>query len=160
MSKVVAYIALGSNVGDRAETLMRAMKMLDGVNGIEVRRISQMLKTKAVGGPEGQGDYLNGAVEIKTSLAPHELLAALQETESALGRNRAGERRWGPRTCDLDVLLMGDVVIGDEKLTIPHPRMHERLFVLRPLCQIAPDAIHPVLSKTVRQLLEAAEGGG
>jgi 2-amino-4-hydroxy-6-hydroxymethyldihydropteridine diphosphokinase len=81
----------------------------------------------------------------------------LQGIEQALGRERSREERWGPRTCDLDLLLMGELVIDEDDLTIPHPRMHERLFVLRPLCQIAPDAVHATLGKTVRELLSAAE---
>ena len=157
MSTTIAHIGLGSNVGDRAATLMSAVKLLDEQDGIVVRRISQFIRSEPVGGPADQGEYLNAAAELETTLSPHELLAALQAVERRLGRQREGEQRWGPRTCDLDILLMGDVVLETEELTIPHPRMHERDFVLRPLAAIAPEAAHPARGKTVAELLAALE---
>ena len=157
MAKCITYIALGGNVGDTSATLQAALKLLDDVDGIVVRRVSSLISTAPVGGPEGQDDYLNGTAEIETSLAPEQLLDALQDVEHQLGRRRQEEQRWGPRTCDLDILLMGDIVVDTERLSIPHPRMHERLFVLGPLAEIAPGAIHPVLNKTVTELLACAE---
>ena len=159
MAGCVAYVGLGSNVGERAATLIRAARMLDEVPGVEVRRLSRLIETAPVGGPEDQPAYLNGAVAVETTLGPHELLGVLQQIEQALGRERSREERWGPRTCDLDLLLMGETAVDEDGLTIPHPRMHERLFVLRPLCQIAPDAMHATLGRTVRELLSAAEAG-
>lgn len=157
MSKQIAYIAMGSNLGDRAATLLAAAKMLAGLDGVRVQKISGMIETEAVGGPEDQPAYLNAAAEIETTLAPRQLLRALHEVEAALGRDRRAGQRWGQRTCDLDILLMGKIVAESPELTIPHPRMHERLFVLRPLAEIAPGAVHPKLGLTVVEMLAAAE---
>jgi len=157
MDARIAYIALGGNVGDRGRNLMSALKMLDRVPGVDVRVVSQLIETDPVGGPEGQPKFLNGAAEVRTTLSPHELLAALHEIEAALGRDRTNEEPWGPRTCDLDLLVMGSICLDGDDLKLPHPHMHERLFVLRPMAQIAPDLIHPVLKKTIVELLIEAE---
>ncbi len=159
MAKTIAHIALGSNLGDRGETLLNAARLLDVTDGIRVLKISQFITTEPVGGPDDQEKYLNGAATVETDLSPRELLSTLATIEHACGRRRKTEPRWGPRTCDLDILLIGDTVIQTEELTIPHPRMHQRLFVLRPLASIAPDAVHPVLGKTVVDMLIDAEVG-
>jgi len=160
MESVLAYISMGSNLGRRSETLMRAVKRLSEVEGVVVRRLSQFIETEPVGGPGDQPRYFNAAVEVAVELSPRELLEALQEIERQLDRDRSREERWGPRTCDLDILLMGDLVIDDAPdLTIPHPRMHERAFVLEPLSAIAPDAVHPVLGKSVSEMLDDVRGG-
>ncbi len=150
----IAYIALGSNLGKREDNLRRALAALAAREGIAVRRVSPFLETAPVGGPP-QGPFLNAAAELETTLEPPELLAVLHQVERELGRERTV--RWGPRTIDLDLLLYGERVIDEQGLRLPHPRMHERRFVLDPLSQIAPDARHPILDRTVRELLAELE---
>lgn len=153
-----AYIALGSNLGDTSRTLLAALKRMDHAAGIHIVKVSTFIQSKPVGGPSGQDNYLNAVAQIETTLEPLELLAALQDIERALGRDRSREQRWGPRTCDLDSVLMEDVALDTPALTIPHPRMHQRAFVLQPLNEIAPQAMHPVLKKTVARLLSELVG--
>jgi 3-oxoacyl-[acyl-carrier protein] reductase len=145
-----AHLALGSNLGDRRDFLDRALASLRAVPGIEVKKVSSFHETAPVGGPAGQGNFLNAAAEVHTTLSPHELLSALAEIETALGRTRS--ERWGPRTIDLDLLLYDDLILDDPALTIPHPRLHERGFVLEPLAEIAPQAVHPLLGETIAAL--------
>ena len=148
-----AYIAMGGNLGDRRKTLLEALRMMSDCPHIAVLRHSDFIETDPVG-PPGQGKYLNAAVEIETTLAPAELLAQMHRIETCLGRDRGKETRWGPRTCDLDILLIDDLVIETPELTVPHPYMHERSFMLQPLAQLAPDLVHPVLKKTMARLLK------
>ncbi|MCC6946869.1 MAG: 2-amino-4-hydroxy-6-hydroxymethyldihydropteridine diphosphokinase [Bradyrhizobiaceae bacterium] len=131
------YLALGSNLGDRAENLAAAREALArGV--VTVAAASSICETEPWG-PKPQGPYLNQVLRGTTALSPRELLARLMQIERALGRNRAKEERYGPRTLDLDILLYGDAAVREPDLVIPHPRMMERPFVLVPLAEIAPD---------------------
>lgn len=138
--RLTAYLSLGSNLGNRDRNLAEAVRRLGTTPGVEVRRVSSVYETAPVGGPP-QGDFLNLVVELATTLSPRELLAACQAIEADLGRERTV--RWGPRTIDLDVLIYEGVTSADPELTLPHPRMLERQFVLRPLAEIAPDLVLP-----------------
>ena len=144
------YIALGSNLGDRRASIDAAIARLDAVPGVRVTRRSSLYETAPVGGPAGQGSYLNAVVEATSTLGPDDLLARLQVIEADLGRVRT--ERDGPRTIDLDILLHGDAVLDSPQLTLPHPRLHERLFVLDPLAEIAPGVVHPTVGQTVSKL--------
>jgi 2-amino-4-hydroxy-6-hydroxymethyldihydropteridine diphosphokinase len=129
-----AFLALGSNLGDRWHYLREAVGRLP-----DVTRVSPVYETDPVGGPPGQGRYLNVVVELSTDRSPRQLLEAAQSVEAAAGRQRT--TRWGPRTLDVDVLLVGDQVVNDSDLTVPHPRMWDRAFVTIPLADLAPDLV-------------------
>lgn len=152
----IAYIALGSNLGDRDAYLQRALTALRGTEGVEVRRVSPVYETRPVGGPAGQEPYLNAVAEMRTEREPRDLLAVLLNIEHQLGRVR--REKDGPRTIDLDLLLYDDRVHKDERLIVPHPRLHERLFVLQPLAQLVPGLLHPVLKRSVADLLAELQG--
>jgi 2-amino-4-hydroxy-6-hydroxymethyldihydropteridine diphosphokinase len=155
---VIAYIALGSNLGDRRVYLDRALQSLREQPGIVVSRVSSYYETEPVGGPPEQGKYLNAAAELRTDLEPAELMRTLLEVEKRLGRVRSEPN--APRTIDLDLLLYGDRVIDEPGLVVPHPRMHERLFVLEPLFEIAPQVSHPLLGRSIQSLLTSVRGTG
>jgi 3-oxoacyl-[acyl-carrier protein] reductase len=151
----VAYIALGSNLGDRWTTLHSAARRLRAEPGLRVLATSELYETAPVDCPLGSGDYLNAVVAVETDRDPHDLLRLLQHIERQFGRVRTGVN--APRTLDLDLLLYGDRVIDTPDLVVPHPRMHERDFVLAPLAElygsVGQDAVHPVLKKTANDLL-------
>ncbi|TVM03556.1 MAG: 2-amino-4-hydroxy-6-hydroxymethyldihydropteridine diphosphokinase [Candidatus Brocadia sp. WS118] len=146
---IPVYIGLGSNIGNREENLYTAYGHLIAIRGIQPVRCSRFYETVPVGGPP-QPMFLNAALEVKTSLSPHELLERFQSIEALMGRVRTVT--WGPRLIDIDLLLYGDTIIDEERLKIPHPLMHMRLFVLEPLVEIASTVVHPQLQKTVLQL--------
>jgi 2-amino-4-hydroxy-6-hydroxymethyldihydropteridine diphosphokinase len=150
-ARVRAFVALGSNLGDRRALLEDAVERLGALSGSRVVRASPWIETAAVGGPPGQPSYLNGVVELETELAPRELLEQLLALERRAGRVR-GEPN-APRTLDLDLLLYGDVDAREPGLVVPHPRMEEREFVLEPLAHIAPSLRLPRSRRTVSQRL-------
>ncbi|WP_274654946.1 2-amino-4-hydroxy-6-hydroxymethyldihydropteridine diphosphokinase [Paenibacillus humicola] len=152
---MLAYIALGSNIGDRVHLLQEALERLDGHPRIGVERVSGVYETDPVGFTD-QPPFLNMAAELRTSLDPLELLHVMLDVENELGRTR--EIRWGPRTIDLDLLLADDIVMTQDELTLPHPRMMERAFVLVPLRDVLP-AGHPFYEKVSEAADKAASVG-
>ncbi len=157
MLEVIAYIGIGSNLGDREKNIKKAISLLKKDKKIRLIRRSRIYETEPLGGPP-QGKFLNGVVKIKTEYPPLELLDRLKRIECLLGR-RKGAIKWAPRTIDLDILLYGKCVIKNEDLTIPHPEIKKRLFVLKPLSEISPLFRHPLLKKTISQLLKKYEAG-
>lgn len=150
--ETTAYLAFGGNVGDVREAFDHAMKRLEKASGHPVRS-SQLYRT-APWGETDQPEFLNMAVEIEWESQPEKLLELALDIERDRGRDRDREKRWGPRTLDIDLLLVGSRIITSEKLTLPHPRMRERTFVLAPLRDLAPDLVPPGWEKTVLQTLE------
>jgi 2-amino-4-hydroxy-6-hydroxymethyldihydropteridine diphosphokinase len=153
---VLAYVGLGSNLGDRALYLLEALSRLSRLPETRLRRVSPLYETDPVGPPQPR--YLNLVAEVETQLPPRELLQGLLAIEKALGRER--RERWGPRTIDLDLLLYGELVLEEEGLEVPHPRLHQRAFVLVPLCDLVPQGRHPRLGRTFAELLAALDQGG
>jgi 2-amino-4-hydroxy-6-hydroxymethyldihydropteridine diphosphokinase len=131
----VCYLGIGSNLGNKRLNIRKALKRIEELRDTRVLKVSKFIKTKPVGGPCGQPDYLNACLKINTCLAPHALLKKLQNIEVRLGRPRK-HPRFGPRTIDLDILFYGNTVVNTKKLTIPHPRIFEREFVLKPLREV------------------------
>ena len=147
-----AYVGLGSNLGDRRGHLEAALHALADLQGVDAVRASTFYDTPPLG-PQDQGRFLNAAAELRTTLTPAQLLPRLLEIERRLGRPPRDQRRhWGPREIDLDLLLHGGQVIDQPGLKLPHPQLHRRDFVLRPLAELAPDLMHPVLQRSVGQL--------
>lgn len=152
-----AYIALGSNLGDRQSTIDSAIASIERLATTKVIRVSSIIETPPFGGIE-QGPYLNGIVHVQTRLDARTLLDEMLRIESEHGRDRANEQRWGPRTLDLDLIVFGEHVIDEPGLQVPHPRMHQRAFVIVPLAEIAPEINIPNQNETPRQMLEALDG--
>ncbi len=150
-----AYIAIGSNLGDRAGNCKKAIKRLEACKEVDVVKRSSLYETPPWGNTD-QEAFINCVVEVKTALVSRELLRALKAVESELGRTPG--RRWGPRVIDLDIIFYGESVIEEEGLKVPHPLAHKRAFVMVPLAEIAPEFTHPVKRVKVRELLGAVEG--
>jgi 2-amino-4-hydroxy-6-hydroxymethyldihydropteridine diphosphokinase len=154
----VVYLGIGSNIGDRENNCLKAIELMEE-RGLKVTRRSSMCETEPWG-VKDQPAFINMAVEAETDISPRGLLMLLKKIENEAGR-RPG-RRWGPRVLDIDILLYDNLQVAEDDLSIPHPLMHKRVFVLEPLAEIAPDRVHPVLRKTIKQLFigetSAADG--
>lgn len=148
------YLSLGSNLGDRAYNLQNAISRLDSM--VKIVSQSSIYETEPWGYPD-QPAFLNQVVKANTSLEPTELLVFLKETEVSLGRQETF--RFGPRLIDLDILFYDDLILDTPKLTIPHPRIAERAFVLIPLAEIAPELRHPINKKTIQELKTSVDSG-
>lgn len=149
-----AYLAVGSNMGDKKKYIRQGIHELEQVTGIKDVKVSELIVTKPYGGVK-QDDFMNGAIQLQTLLTPHELLDVLHEIEQHANRERI--IRWGPRTLDLDIIFYDKLIFEDDDLMIPHIDMENRDFVLRPLMELCPNYRHPVLGKTVAQLLQQLE---
>lgn len=141
-TRVTAYVGLGGNLGDAAETLRTALSELDALPATQLERASRLYRTPAWGIAD-QPDFVNAVARLRTALDARTLLDELLAVERAHGRDRSAETRWGPRALDLDLLLYGDARIDEPGLRVPHPYLHARAFVLLPLAEIAPDALVP-----------------
>lgn len=153
MHKIV-YLSLGSNLGDRAENLRLALEKLGDLGTVQA--VSALYETEPVG-LASQPWFLNCAAKFDTEKMPRQLIAGILNLEQAMGRQR--KQKDGPRMIDIDILLFGSSVIDTHSLTVPHPRLHERRFVLEPLAEIAPDARHPIFKRTIRELRDALPPG-
>ena len=151
----IAFISVGSNLGDKLEQCRRGVDALAAGGDIRITGTSRMYRTEPVDVAD-QEWFVNGVIRVETGLGPFELLARLQSLQRQAGRAEGGVR-FGPRVLDLDILLYDRLVMDDPRLTLPHPRMHRRRFVLRPLCDIDPDTVHPVLGQTAAALLAALD---
>ncbi len=145
----VVYLGIGSNIGDREDNCLKAISLLEE-NGLKITKRSSLHETEPWG-VKNQPQFVNMAVEAETDLSPRELLVILKKIENAMGR--LPEKKWGPRIIDIDILMYDDLKINEADLTVPHPLMHERAFVLVPLSEIAPEKVHPALHKTISELL-------
>lgn len=144
-------IAVGSNLGDRLANVRSAIAGLEATDGVEIVAVSKLYETAPVGGPDNQGPFYNGTLLVDSTLGAADLLALLHRLEADRERRRVVH--WGPRTLDLDLLVHGDLVSDDPALLIPHPRQHLRRFVLVPVCDVAPEFVHPGLGRTMAELL-------
>jgi 2-amino-4-hydroxy-6-hydroxymethyldihydropteridine diphosphokinase len=156
--KHIAFIGVGSNVGDKADNCRKGIEAIDGIEGCTVEIQSPLYETEPIY-LEDQDWFVNGVAKIGTDFASQMLFENLKNIEQRMGRQPEGVR-FGPRALDLDILFFDDLVLRAGLIEIPHPRLHERRFVLRPLCDVAPELIHPVLGKSIRFLLSQLQDGG
>ncbi len=156
-SSLPVFLSLGSNMGRRRANCLAALEMLADVKGVTILDTSPFYLTEPVDYLD-QEWFVNGAVRIETSLDAHALLAATQQIQTACGRRKTNVR-FGPRTIDIDIIFFGNEIISSARLTVPHPRMHKRRFVLQPICDIDPTVVHPLLGETVQDLLLKLEPG-
>ena len=156
---MVCYISVGSNIGDRVKNIDRAICYLRKVESLKIKRISAVYETQPQGGPQGQGDYLNLVIEADIKLSPYDLLCWLKAIEKKVGR-KYRRLRWARREIDLDILLYGNAIVVRNGLVIPHLSMHERFFVLKPLCDLRPELIHPLKGVSMESLLGSLNYAG
>lgn len=152
----IAYIGFGSNIGDRFAHIDQALRLLREADGVSLIQVSSLYETEPVG-YEQQDWFLNGVLAIETRLSPDQLLALLKQIETGVGRHQ--RVRWGPREMDLDLLIYDQCCIDTPALTVPHPEMHRRSFVLVPFAEIAPEVIHPVFQQNIQTLLSNLTDG-
>jgi len=147
-----AYIGIGSNLGDRMNNCLRAIELMERISGCTTGSCSPFYRTEPVG-VQGHEWYINAVISLSTHLSAHRLIVQLQAIEKVMGRKR--ERKWAPRPIDLDILIFGQEILKNKDLMVPHPLMHLRRFVLVPMVDLAPDLVHPVLGKSMIDLLTA-----
>ncbi len=149
---MIYYIGVGSNLGDRLQHLRNAIVLLKETKGIAIRKISPIYESEPMAGPAGQRDYLNGVLEVATELKPQELFLHLKHIETRLGR-KGCQSRWSSREIDLDILACDDVIIKERDLEVPHPLLHQRVFVLKPLLDVSHIWRHPILKMDAAAML-------
>ena len=151
MPHTIAYIGIGSNLGTPGKNCIEAIEKISSTKDIKIISRSSFYQTEPIGGVQ-QDWFVNSAIKIKTNLSPTHLLSNLLNIESAMGRTR--EEKWGPRLIDLDLLFYGNLILGKKGLTLPHPEIQKRKFVLIPMSEIAENLVHPTLKKTIKILLQ------
>jgi len=152
-----AFVGIGSNIGDRMGNCLKAISMINDVDGCSVIKRSSFYRTEPIGYKD-QNWFVNCIILVETKFSPYELLMQLQEIEKSMGREKG--IKWGPRLIDLDIIMYDNLIMDNGKLTIPHPLMHKRRFVLIPMNEIAPSVIHPVLNKTIKEILNSLSEDG